>query len=96
VTAPAVGGENDCVKHNLTDERSDFKGDDGNLAPRTINFEFDLLALHGLLEHRIRFGFRGIGNIFVIGGIVRKNLVGDAFSSGGIAISQVESDYEQG
>jgi hypothetical protein len=92
MTAPAVGSENDCVKSNLADERSDFHSHDGDLTARAVHFELDLLTLHGLLEHWIRFGFHGMGNIFVIGGLIGENLVGDTFTGGNIAISEVEDD----
>jgi hypothetical protein len=94
MTAPTVSGKNDRVKSNLADKRSDFQSHDGNLTARAVHFELDLLALYGLLEHWIRFGFRGLGNIFVIGGLIGENLVGDAFPSGGITISEVEGDGE--
>jgi hypothetical protein len=96
MTAPAVSSENHRIKSNLADERSDFQSHDGDLTAWAVHFELDLLALQGLLEHWIRFGFRGLGNIFVIGGLVGENLVSDTFQSGSIAISEVEDDGEQG
>jgi hypothetical protein len=88
-----MANENDRVKRDLADERSYFEGNDGDLTAGAVNFKLDLLALHGLLEHWIRFGFRSLGNIFVIGGIVGKNFVGDTLASGGVAIGEMEDDY---
>ena len=93
MTTPAMGDEYDRVKRNLADERSDFEGNDSDLTAGAVNFKLDLLSLHGLLEHWIRFGFRSLGNIFVIGGIVGKKFVGDTFASAGAAIGDMEDDY---
>ena len=94
MTTPAMGDENDRVKRDLADECIYFEGNHGDLTAGPVNFKLYLLALHSLLEHWIRFGFRrSLGNIFVIGGIVGKNFVGDTFASGGVVIGEMEDDY---